>query len=187
MKLPYKEKLFKLNQNLIYPAMFGAFFVLFFQNYFNELEQSDRFLQVDFVFFITLLIYYLFSYLVNESIEEFKIYNIATFISDIIEVVAMFFILSKLIEISRTGISIINEFYLLAIWIPISNFIWNFSLKTSGKVYYLYNFIMLILLLTMGYWGCKFFVLNYVFAVIAIIILIKYLFQLIIRDNQFYE
>ena len=105
MVFKYNIKLYNLTQNLIFPAMFGAFFVLFFQHYFNELNNEDRFFKIDFLFYNLLLLYYLISYLVNESIRRFHIYNIVTFISDIIEIVVMFFIFSKLIDISTSKIN----------------------------------------------------------------------------------
>jgi len=184
MKFKHRQKLYNLMQNLIYPSMFGAFFVLFFQHYFNDINAENRFYQLDFLIYNLLLLYFIISYLVNESIDDLKIYNIATFSSDLIEIIVMFFAFSKIIEISVSKTNILNELYILLIWIPLTSFLWNFSLRSKGKYHYL-NLLLILILIIMGFWLYKFTIANYFFLIIVYCLFFYYLFILLIKDKQF--
>jgi len=177
----HRAELYKLMQNLIYPSMFGAFFVLFFQHYFRELQGTQKYSNPDFYLYILLLLYFLISYLVNESISPLKTYNILTFTADIMEVIVMFFLFTELIDIGNKNF-ILKDFYIIALWVPFIAIIWNVSLGTSDKTYYILSGITFILLLFMGIWFYKISWMNYAFIILAFVIFFYYLYILILED-----
>ncbi|MCF8307950.1 MAG: hypothetical protein K9I68_02980 [Bacteroidales bacterium] len=173
-------------QNLIYPAMLGSFFVLLFQNYLLHLSNLTVLVRLDLLFYILLLFYFIISYLVNESIENNKIYNLGTFSADVFEVMIMFFAFSKLIEVHNSNdYYLIKDFYFICLLIPVTQTWWNITLGEWNKFFYIFNFIILTLLLAFGLWGYKILVLNYILLIIIFSVFVYYLIYLIRNEKQF--
>ncbi len=182
----YNNTIYKLIQGLIYPAMLGTFFVLLFQNYFLNNFELSIILRLDFLYYLLLLLYFMISFLVNESIEKKEIYNLGTFIADIFEVIIMFFAFSKLIEIHNLNNHyLIKDFYLICLFIPVAQTLWNLTLGEWNKHFYILNLITFTLLLSFRLWGYEILILNYLLLITLFIVFIYYLIYLIRNEKQF--
>ncbi len=182
----YSNIIYKLIQGLIYPAMLGTFFVLLFQNYLLNISDWLIVLNLDFLFYNFLLFYFIISFVVNESIQNNKIYNIGTFSADVIEVIIMFFAFSKLIEIHNTNnYYLIKDFYLICLFVPITQTWWNITLSERNKIFYIFNILTFSLLLSFGLLFYKILIMNYILLVMFFLVFLYYLIYLIRNERQF--
>jgi len=170
-------------QGLLYPAMLGTFFVALFQNIQTKNAWTFSF---DFFLYFVMIIYFIISFTINQTLSKLKIYNSLTFISDIAEIVLMFFLFSI---ISYDNIdnptNKYSSFYLLSSGIPVAQTFWNISLAETRKIFWILNCIYFVISLLFGFWLYQFLVARVIFLSVTVIMISYYFYALVIDEKQF--
>ena len=183
--LSYKPHLQNLMQGLLYPAMLGTFIVLYISNYFFTESNVELLIRLDFLYSILLIFYFCLSYLVNESIKKYNIYNAITFLADLLEIFLMYKLFSIIdIENSSTFASNIRNFYWFALFVPAIQIIWNISLGEKTLIYYMLNGISIFLFLVSYQWGFKYEIYNYMLCLFIFSIILFYML-ILLKDEEF--
>ncbi len=165
--------------------MLGAFFVLFIEKCL-DLEGDDHFFfKIEFMLSALMIFYFCISYLVNESLENARIYNEVTFLCDCIEIILMHKCLSALSAGEPNSLPDLKGFFFFAMFIPVAQTIWNISLREVCIKYYMLNAIAFLLLFIAFSWGSEYPLFNYIFVILVSIILAYYLLALLLNDDEF--
>lgn len=181
----HNQKLYILMQALLYPAMLGTFFVLFISKYLDSAEGLASLYKIDFLYCIFLIFYFCISFLVNESIKKFKIYNPITFTCDVAELFLMFFCFSALkVDQALNLAPNLKQFFFSAMLIPVEQLLWNLSLGEARVSYYLLDFLGFIVLLVGFLYGYQYNVFNYTMFLVIGIVIIYYL-SVLLSDSEF--
>ena len=144
----HQKYLFTLMQSLLYPAMLGTFFVLFFQYF---IYGKNQIWTLQFSYYIFTVLYFIVSFLTNETLRESNSYNKITFSADFLELIVMFFLFSILTDKDEINL---GKFYKTLSFLPICQIVWNFSVGEHRRKYMILN-ISFFLINICYYTGCS--------------------------------
>jgi hypothetical protein len=142
-----------LMQGLYYPAVLGTGLVLLINKFTVYKSFSDALADISIYFGLLILIYFSGSFLIIQTISQSN-YGSLAFLSDIIEIIFIFFLFNFLgfFDPSNPIKIDFRWFYLLLAASAVLSQVWNYAVK-KDKSFYGLAIIAITILLIGGLWG----------------------------------
>ena len=152
MNQPFNPR-WTLMQGLYYPAVLGTGLVLLINKFTVYGSLGNAATDISIYFGILILAYFSVSFLINQTISLSN-YGSLAFLSDIIEIILIFFLFYFLsfFDPSNSNKIEFRRFYLLLAAIPVLQQVWNYAVR-EDKSFYGLTIIAAVILLIGGLWG----------------------------------